>query len=95
MCSTYLPQRFIVLLLMRSLLSFSSRSIIIILVNRGPKLDPMHTSSLYFLSSPIQNSDKLDFRTAHINLVQDDTETIDKHKNWKIILFKEALKIKN
>ena len=31
-------------------------------------------------------------RTVRINLVQDNTEIIDKHKNWNIILFKEALK---
>ena len=64
------------------------------LVDRGPKLDPMHTPSLCFLSSPIQNSDKYDFRTAHIKLVEDNAETIDKHENWDISLFKEARKIK-
>ena len=45
-------------------------------------------------SAPIQNSDKFNLRTAHINLVQDNIEIIDRHKNWNIILFKEALKIK-
>ena len=54
----------------------------------------MHTLYLCFLSSPIQNSDKYDFRTARINLVLHNAETTDKHKNWDIILFKEALKIK-
>ena len=38
-------------------------------------------SSPFALSSPIQNSDKCDLRTARINLVQDDTEIIDRHKN--------------
>ena len=51
-------------------------------------------SSISTSSSPIQHSDKFDFRTARINLVQDNTETIDRHKNWNILLFKEALKHK-
>ena len=48
-------------------------------------------SSLFLSSAPIQNSDKFDLRTC-INLVQDNTEIIDKHKNWNILLFKEVLK---
>ena len=51
-------------------------------------------SSLLTSSAPIQNSDKFDLRTARINLVQDNTEIIDRHRNWNIVLFKEALKIK-
>ena len=51
-------------------------------------------SSLFTSSAPIQNSDKFDLRTTRINLVQDNTEIIDRHKNWNILLFKEALKIK-
>ena len=51
-------------------------------------------SSLFMSSAPIQNSDKFDLRTTRINLVQDNTEIIDRHKNWNILLFKEALKIK-
>ena len=51
--------------------------------------------SLFTSSSPIQNSDKFDLRTARINLVQDNNEITDKHKNLNILLFKEALKIKN
>ena len=39
-------------------------------------------------------TDKFDFRAACINLVQDNTEIIDRHRNWNILLFKEALKIK-
>ena len=50
--------------------------------------------SLFMSSAPIQNSDKFDLRTTRINLVQDNTEIIDRHKNWNILLFKEALKIK-
>ena len=30
----------------------------------------------------------------HINLVQENTEVIRRHKNWDIVLFKETLKIK-
>ena len=45
-------------------------------------------------SAPIQNSEKFDLRTVRINLVQDNTEIIDRHKNWNILLFKEALNIK-
>ena len=51
-------------------------------------------SSLFMSSAPIQNSDKFDLRTTRINLVQDNTEITDRHKNWNILLFKEALKIK-
>ena len=50
-------------------------------------------SSLFLSSASIQNSDKFDLRTC-INLVQDNTEIIDKHKNWNILLFKEVLKTK-
>ena len=64
------------------------------LANGRPKLDRMHIPSLCFLSSPIQIRDKWDLRTSHFNLVQDNTEIIDRHKNWNIILLKEALKIK-
>ena len=39
-------------------------------------------------------ADKFDLRTTRINLVQDSTEIIDRRKNWNILLFKEALKIK-
>ena len=30
----------------------------------------------------------------HINLVQENTEVIGRHKNWDFVLFKETLKIK-
>ena len=33
-------------------------------------------------------------RTSRINLVHMNTRTIDRHKNWDILLFKEAIKIK-
>ena len=46
-------------------------------------------SSLFTSSAPIQNSGKFDLQT----LVQGNTETIDRHKNWNILLFREALKI--
>ena len=39
-------------------------------------------------------TDKFDLKTARINLVQDNTKIIYKHKNWNILLFKEKLKIK-
>ena len=51
-------------------------------------------SSLFTSSAPDQNSDKFDLRTININLVQDNTEIIDRHKNWNILLSKEVLKIK-
>ena len=35
-----------------------------------------------------------DPRTSRINLVQMNTRIIDRHKNWNILLFKEAIKIK-
>ena len=45
-------------------------------------------------SAPIQNSDKVDLRAALIDLVEDNTEIIDRHKNWNILLLKEAQQIK-
>ena len=51
-------------------------------------------SSFSTSSAPIQNSFKFDLRTARIDLVQDNIEIIDRHRNWNILLFKEALKIK-
>ena len=47
-------------------------------------------SSLLTSSSPFQNSGKFDPRTTRT--MQDNTEIFDRHKNWNIILFKEALK---
>ena len=38
-------------------------------------------SSLFRSSAPIQNSGKFDLRTARVNLVQDNTEIIDRHRN--------------
>ena len=38
--------------------------------------------------------DVQDIRTSSINLVQTKTIIIDLHKNWNILLFKEAIKIK-
>ena len=45
-------------------------------------------------SAPIPNTDKFDLRTARINLVQHNTEIIDRNRNWNDLLLKEALKIK-
>ena len=38
--------------------------------------------------------DEFDLRSSHINLVQMNTRIIDRHKNWNVLLFKEAIKIK-
>ena len=38
--------------------------------------------------------DVQDLRTSRINLVHLNTRIIDRHKNWSILLFKEAIKIK-
>ena len=38
--------------------------------------------------------DVQDLRTSRINLVQMNTRIIDRHQNWNILLFKEAIKIK-
>ena len=38
--------------------------------------------------------DVQDLRTSRTNLVQMNTRIIDRHKNWNILLFKEAIKIK-
>ena len=46
------------------------------------------------LTSPSSSPLQFDLRSARINLVQDNTTIIDRHRNWNILLFKEALKIK-
>ena len=38
--------------------------------------------------------DEFDLRSSRVNLVQMSTRIIDRHKNWNILLFKEAIKIK-
>ena len=38
--------------------------------------------------------DVQDLGTSRINLVQMNTRLIDRHQNWNILLFKEAIKIK-
>ena len=38
--------------------------------------------------------DKFDLRSSRINLVQMKTRIIHRHKNWNVLLFKEAIKIK-
>ena len=38
--------------------------------------------------------DLQNLRTSPINLVQISTRIIDSHNNWNILLFKEAIKIK-
>ena len=37
---------------------------------------------------------ELDLRSTRIKLVQINTQITDRHKNWNILLFKEAIKIK-
>ena len=49
--------------------------------------------------TPLLFSDSLvnevhDRRTSHINLVHMNKRIINRHKNWNILLFKEAIKIK-
>ena len=38
--------------------------------------------------------DEFDLRSSRINLVQMNTRIIDRHKNWNVLLFKEAIKTK-
>ena len=38
--------------------------------------------------------DKFDLRLSRVNFVQMNTRIIDRHKNWNVLLFKEAIKIK-
>ena len=33
-------------------------------------------------------------RSTRINLVQTNTQLIDRHKTWNVLLFKEAIKVK-
>ena len=58
-----------------------------------------HMFNIAILSPPSLFSDSIvddiqDPRTSRINLVQMNTRIIDRHKNWNILLFKEAIKIK-
>ena len=56
-------------------------------VQHLPDIAPFH-SSLFTSSTPINNSDKFDLRTTQINLAQDNTEIIDRHKNWVFFCLK-------
>ena len=38
--------------------------------------------------------DEFDLRSSRVNLVQMNTRIIDRHKNWNVLLFKEAIKTK-
>ena len=51
-------------------------------------------SSLFASSLLFQKSDKFDLTTAHIKLIQDNTEITEWYKNWNILLFREVLKTK-
>ena len=46
-----------------------------------------------FLTNNIIN-DEFDLRSSRINLVRMNTRITDRHKNWNVLLFKEATKIK-
>ena len=37
---------------------------------------------------------EFDLRSSHVNLVQMSIQIIDRHKNWNVLQFKEAIKIK-
>ena len=39
-------------------------------------------------------NDEFDLKSSRVNLVRMDTRIIDRHKNWNVLLFKEAIKIK-
>ena len=38
--------------------------------------------------------DEFDLRSSRVNLVQMNTRIIDRHKHWNVLLFKEAIKVK-
>ena len=38
--------------------------------------------------------DEFDLRSSRVNLVQMSTRIFDLHENWNVLLFKEAIKIK-
>ena len=38
--------------------------------------------------------DEFDLRSSRVNLVQMNTRIFDLHENWNVLLFKEAIKIK-
>ena len=39
-------------------------------------------------------NDEFDLRSSRINLVQLNTQIIDRHKNWNVLLLKEAKELK-
>lgn len=39
------------------------------------------------------HDEPVDIKSSQINLVQNNTHVIDGHKNWNILLLKEAIKI--
>ena len=56
-----------------------------------------HINNIMFIDdsliSDVSISEK-DKRDRNVNIVQSNTRIIDAHKNWKVLLIKEALKIK-
>ena len=57
----------------------------------------MYRCSTYVTPTLLTNNiinDEFDLRSSRVNLVQINTRIIDPHKNWNVLLFKEAIKIK-
>lgn len=62
----------------------------------------MHRIGIYMESISIKillvndniHDEPVDIKSSQINLVQNNTHVIDGHKNWNILLLKEAIKIK-
>ena len=62
----------------------------------------MHRIGIYMESISIKillvndniHDEPVDIKSSQINLVQNNTHIIDGHKNWNILLLKEAIKIK-
>ena len=66
-----------------------------IYLDRSVKVQYLHnitslSPALFSNDSSIRNADN---RNSRINLVIDNTNIIDRHENFNILLFKEALKI--
>ena len=55
----------------------------------------VNMSPLLFSDTWFSDAGSDNHRALRIELVQNNTTIIDRHNNWNILLFKEALKIKN
>ena len=54
-----------------------------------------HIKNLMFLNTSLDGDVATpDYRDMNINIVKDNVWIIDSHRNWNVLLYKEAIKIK-